>query len=73
MLKLDNIVISPMNIATQMGINEKGNLIEKKCLTHNQSMVYGSETSVNNRTIESELQDVMYGKCIVRVIHDIVD
>ena len=71
-LELENTIISPMNIATQMGINESGNLIEKKRLTHNQSMIYGSNTSVNSRTIEDELQDVMYGKCILRVIHDIV-
>jgi hypothetical protein len=71
-LELEGVVLSPMNIADQHGIDEKGNIIKKKRLTHNQSMTYTSGTSVNNRTEPEKLQDVMYGPCLLRVIHQIV-
>jgi hypothetical protein len=71
--KLEEAVISPMNIHDQAGINELGEIIKKKRLTHNQSMTYISETSVNNRTQKDKLQDVMYGSCLLRVIHQIVE
>jgi hypothetical protein len=71
--ELKDAVISPMNIADQSGINKKGEIILKKQLTHNQSMTYLSGTSVNNRTQKDELQDVMYGSCLSRVIHQIVE
>jgi hypothetical protein len=71
--ELEDAVISPMNIADQLGINEKGEIILKKCLTHNQSMTYLSGTSVNSRTQKDELQEVMYGSCLSRVIHQIVE
>ena len=48
-LSLDNVIISPMNIASQLGINESGDIIEKKRITHNQSMEHSSKTSVNNK------------------------
>ena len=72
-LEMKNVVLSPMNIASQFGINEEGEIIQKKRLTHNQSMEHSSKTSVNSRVREDELQDAMYGKCLLRVIHDIVD
>ena len=71
--ELKGAIISPMNIADQAGINERGEVIDKKRLTHNQSMTYSSGTSLNNRTIKEELQDVMYGSCLCRVIHQIVE
>ena len=72
-VELKGAVISPMNIATQLGINESGDMIEKRRLTHNQSMEFSSGTSINSRIIKEEMQGVMYGQCLIRVIHDIVD
>ena len=71
-LKIKGALMSPMNIVEQATINEKGNMIMKKRLTHNQSMEYGSGTSLNSRTKIDELQDAMYGSCLLRVIHQIV-
>ena len=71
-LEMKNVILSPMNIATQLGINESGKSIKKKRLTHNQSMEHSSKTSVNSRVKEEELQDSMYGKCLLCVIHDIL-
>ena len=70
---ISGALISPMNIADQSGINERGEIIKKKRLTHNQSCEFQSGTSVNSRTIKNELQDVMYGPCLLRVIHLIVE
>ena len=69
---LSRALIAPMNISDQSGINERGEIIKKKCLTHNQSCTFQSGTCVNNRTIKYDLQDVMYGPCLLRVIHLIV-
>ena len=73
MTLLEGALMSPMNIADQSGIDENGNIINKKRLTHNQSMEYNSGTSINNRVKKEELQDVMYGSCLLRVIHQIVE
>ena len=71
-LQIEGALLSPLNIQDQFGINEKGEITGKKRLTHNQSMKYQSGTSVNSRVIEEELQDVMYGHCLLRVVHHIV-
>ena len=55
-----------------MTINKKGEKVPKKRLTHNQSMEFDSKTSINSRLISEELQDVMNGKCLLRIIHDVV-
>ena len=71
--QLKGALISPMNIVDQSCINERGEVIAKKRLTHNQSMIYGSGMSLNSRTQKDKLQDVMYGICLLRIIHQIVE
>ena len=66
-IKVKDAIISPMNIAFHLSINESGEMIEKMRLTHNQSMEFGSGTSINSRLLEDEMQDVMYGPCLSRV------
>ena len=70
--ELIGALISPMNIVEQSTINEFGEIVPKKRLTHNQSMEFQSGTSVNSRAQKDLLQDVMYGSCLIRVIHQIV-
>ena len=70
---ISGALLAPMNIADQSGINERGEIVKKKRLTHNQSCTFQSGTCVNNRTIKDDLQDVMYGPCLLRVIHLIVE
>ena len=65
-VKLDDVILSPMNIVTQMGINDE----KKRRPTHNQSMLFSSGT--NRRLIEEEMKDVMYGQCMTRIIHGII-
>ena len=69
---LKNALVAPMNIVDQFSINERGEIIQKKRLTHNQSFVFSSGTSLNNRVLKDKLQDVMYGTCLSRVIHNIL-
>ena len=64
--------MAPMNIHAQSGINELGEIVLKDRLTHNQSKEYQSGTSVNSRLIPEQLQDIMYGPCLLRVIHFII-
>ena len=64
--------VAPMNVTDQKSINERGEIIDKKRLTHDQGFKFSSGTSVNSRVKEEELQDVMYGHCLLRIIHTIV-
>ena len=71
--ELKGVVVAPMNTAEQKTINERGEIVDKKRLTHNQSfdrLVSG--TSVNSRIIEEELQPVMYARCLKIVLHQII-
>ena len=70
---ISGALIAPMDISDQSGISKRGKIVKKKHLTHNQSCTFQSGTSVNSRTIKDELQDVMYGPCLLRVIHLIVE
>lgn len=70
--QLEGALMAPMNIADQNTINERGEIIPSKRLTHNQSKEFGSGTSVNSRVQTDELQSCLYGHCLPRVIHYIV-
>ena len=66
-------IISPLNIAEQNTINERGEIIPSKRLTHNQSMIYkSSNTSVNGRVQKDKLSPIMHGHALLRLIHYIV-
>ena len=72
-IDLEGALMAPMNIADQNTINERGEIVAKKRLTHNQSYKFVSGTSVNSRVIKDELQDCMYGSCLFRIIHEILN
>lgn len=72
-LLIKGALMSPMNVVEQKSINEKGEIIDKQRLTHDQGMKFSSGTSVNSRVIEEEIQDPMYGFCLLRIIHTIID
>ena len=72
-LQIPNALLAPLNVHNQNTINERGEIIDKKRLTHNQSMKYkNSGTSLNSRLRTQDLQACMYGHCLLRVIHAIV-
>jgi len=69
--RIKNLVVIPLGVADQISINEKGQRIPKKRVTHDASFLSPSGDSVNNRTIEALLQQCIYGQCLRRVIHSI--
>ena len=64
--------IAPTGIASQLGIDEKGELIPKDRLTHDQTMSQGFCPSVNQLIDQTELTPLVYGHCLPRMIHQVV-
>lgn len=55
-LEIEGALVSPLNVQDQWTINKRGEVIESKRLTHNQSKNYAaSGTSINSRVIEEKL------------------
>jgi hypothetical protein len=48
-VSIQGISLALMNIMHQNSIDETGRIVEKDRLTHDQSVKFGSDTSVNNR------------------------
>ena len=72
--EIKDALLAPMNVIEQDSINERGEIIDKKRTTHNQSKTFKSSgTSVNSRVQEDKIQDCMYGSCLLRFIHAIVE
>ncbi len=60
----------PLNIQAQWRINNGGDIIEKKKLTHDQSFEWEkSGTSMNSQTNTAQLQQCKFGKCLLRLIN----
>ena len=65
--------IAPMGMATQGTINERGEIVMKDIVIHNQSMKGAiSGKSINDQIIEEELAPLHYGHMMSRLIHQIV-
>ena len=74
MIDLEGALLAPMNIADQNIINKRGEIITNKHLVmHNQSYTFSLVTSVNSQVIKNNLQDCMYGSCLFRIIHEILN
>lgn len=72
-LKIEGALMSPLNVHEQWTIDEEGNVIPSKRLTHNQSKTFAaSGTSINSRVVKEFLQDCMYGHMLLRLVHYIV-
>ncbi|KAL3767984.1 hypothetical protein ACHAWU_005442 [Discostella pseudostelligera] len=70
---INGVLLAPMNIAYQDTIDEMGNIIPKKRLTHDQSFIFqGSGTSVNSRVNKSKLTPCIFGWVIRRLANWIV-
>ena len=70
--QIRDALIAPHNVIEQNTITETGEIVEKLRLTHNQSKVFSSSTSVNGRVNKDALQDCIYGFCITRMVHYIL-
>lgn len=70
---INGVLLAPMNIAYQDTIDEMGNIIPKKRLTHDQSFIFqGSGTSVNSHVNKSKLTPCIFGWVIRRLANWIV-
>ena len=65
--------LSPLGIATQSTIDDRGSIIPKFRLTHDLSWNYPSGASPNSRLLPDKLSPVTFGHCLSRILHYIVD
>ena len=69
--KIKKLSVIPLGVATQSSIDEFGNRIPKKRVTHDASFPSPSGNSVNNAVQEELLQTCIYGQCLRRILHSI--
>ena len=69
--KIKKLSIIPLGIAEQLTIDEFGNRIPKRRVTHDASFLAPSGISVNSSVQEELLQKCIYGQCMRRVLHNI--
>jgi hypothetical protein len=67
-------VVAPMGLVEQATINERGEIVDKLRVTHDQSFnpVKGTRRSVNDRVQRDLLTPCMFGRALLRHIHQIV-
>ena len=70
---IPGLELSPMGVAEHLGINDEGNYVPKKRITHDLSWEgISSKKSLNSRIDKEKLEPIMFGHCLLRVIHYIV-
>jgi len=65
--------VIPLGIAHQFSIDEEGNRISKHRETYDATFPSPSGDSVNNRTLDDELLPCIYGQCLRRVLHGLLE
>jgi hypothetical protein len=71
--KIPDMVLAPVGIANQLTFSNDGAVIAKDRLTHDQTFEFGPEKSLNNRMRMSEVNPVVFGWCLSRLLHYIVN
>ena len=72
--KIPGLEISPMGVAEHLGIAETGEYVDKLRVTHDMSCPgAASKESINSRVDKEKLEPIMFGHCLSRIIHQIVD
>jgi hypothetical protein len=69
--KLKDGEVYPLGIAHQLSINELGEIVPKKRLTHNLSNKKNLGLSINQRVREDELPPTQFGFALLRFLHAI--
>ncbi len=67
--KLTHAEVYPVGLQHQKTIDENGNIIPKKRMSHDLSNRKELKRSINQRTIEELLPDVQYGYTLLRFLH----
>ena len=63
------VLLAPLNIQLQRTINERGKIIPKNRMTHDQSWAWQSGTSVNSRVDKEQLMPCYFGQAMKRIIN----
>ena len=63
--------VIPIGVTQQFSIDEKGQRIEKRRLTHDCSHKMPSGHSLNSRIDTELLDECIYGQCLLRILHNI--
>ena len=72
-VEIPNMEIAPLGVATHLGVNADGDFIPKQRVTHDLSFPGAyTESSVNSRVVENELEPCMFGFMLTRLVHYIV-
>jgi len=69
LLLLPGAIIAPLGLAEQASINDRGEIIHKHRITHDQSFNYSGRNSVNARVIQEQLTPCVYGTALRRLLH----
>ena len=72
LLKMKDLVWSPMSVVHQSTINEHGAIVPKSRGTHDQTFQPTHGKSVNDRISSDKLVDCIYGYTLRRIFHAIV-
>jgi hypothetical protein len=70
--KIPGLLMSPMNIARQNTIDELGNIVPKDRLTHDHSMEFQPQSSVNSRSRLEDHEPCHFGHALNRFFHILV-
>eukprot|EP00979_Chaetoceros_neogracilis_P014856 scaffold4950_cov161-Chaetoceros_neogracile.AAC.2 len=68
---IEGLGITPIGIANQTTLNDKGEVIGKKRITHDCSRPGASGYSINNRVDEIGLEECRFGLCLLRILYQI--
>jgi len=71
--RIENASLAPLGCIKQNKIGNDGSRTHKFCLTHDQSFLGPSGTSVNIRTIHDDFPPIVYGFCLKCIIHYILN
>ena len=72
-LKIPFIEIAPLGVAEHLGISEEGKYVPKLRLTHDLSFPGAFSTeSINSRVDRERMEPIMFGHCLLRIIHQVV-
>ncbi len=67
--RIPGVLLAPLNIQLQKTINERGEIIPKNRMTHDQSWKRQLGTSVNSRVDEEKLVPCYFGQALKRIIN----
>jgi hypothetical protein len=70
---IPGLLLNPMNIADQNTINEFGEIVPKRRLTHDHSYNFLEGSSLNKRTDETTLEPCHFGKAFQRYVYGIMN